>query len=439
VLVLVTRLVPLLGAPVTLWLVATRRPIAEQGLYFIFWNAQALTQLMELGVGSMLVQFASHEAGVLSWDATGALRGAGDAEQRIRSMLRTSVRWYLRVAVVLLLIGGAGGGWLLQSPVGAVQPTPLAPWLITIVCTAAYLPLVPLLCTIEGCGRLHRVQSMRIVQVAVALVALWVVLPHYGALWGVASFALVWTGVAAGWLVRVHWGLLSMVRLATTNGDRTDTGLEASQWRTAASWIAWWIAPQALTPILLVTHGPAAAGLVGMSLAIATAPLTLASAWLSARYPRYGALLASGAREELRRLALAATTQAAVVLVAGVVAAAAAVAELGVVRPSLAARALPPAGIALLGAGNLGWLLIQSLGSYLRAWREEPLTEMAVAGAAGVTAGTMLFAARTTVLGTIVSYVALVVCLALPLAVIGFRRHHDDLADASPSVGLDRP
>jgi hypothetical protein len=439
VLVLLTRLVPLLGAPVTLWLVATRRPIAEQGLYFIFWNVQALTQLMELGVGSMLVHFASHEAGVLSWDATGALMGERDAEHRIRSMLRTSVGWYLRVGVALLLVAGAGGAWLLQARAGEVQPPPLAPWFVTIVCTAAYLPLIPLLCTIEGCGRLQRVQWMRLVQVSVALAALWVVLPRWGALWAVAAFAVVWPGIAVLWLLRAHPGLLSTVRHAMTSGDRADTGLEASQWRTAASWLAWWVAPQALTPILLVTHGPAAAGLAGMSLAIATAPLTLASAWLSARYPRYGALLASGARDELRRLALSATMQAAIVLVGGVAAAAAIVAILGVVAPALAARALPPAGIALLGAANLGWLLIQSLGSYLRAWREEPLTEMAVAGAAGVTAGTLLLASRTTVLGTIASYVALVVCLALPLAVLGFRRHHDGLAGVRPSARLGRP
>ncbi len=74
--VLLTRLSLLLAAPVTLWLVATRRPPAEQGVFFILWNLQALTQLMELGVGTLMVQVASHESAFLDgmlaagWPAT---------------------------------------------------------------------------------------------------------------------------------------------------------------------------------------------------------------------------------------------------------------------------------------------------------------------------------------------------------------------------------
>ncbi|HKH92340.1 MAG TPA: hypothetical protein VKA54_11085 [Gemmatimonadaceae bacterium] len=438
-LVLTTRLVALIGAPVTLWLVATRRPLDEQGFYFIFWNVQALTQLMELGVGGMLVQFASHESPLISWDVRGRLVGDAAAQQRIHALLRESRRWYLRVAAVLLVVGGMAGAWLLQVRGGSIQPAPLMPWLVTIGCTAAYLPLIPLLCTIEGCGRLLSVQRMRLAQVTLSLMVFWLVLPRWGALWGVAAFAILWLSVAGVWLARVYPGLLSMARRALDVPTDVHVGLGRAQWRTGASWLAWWAAPQALTPIMLVTHGPAAAGVVGMSLAIATAPLTLASSWLSARYPRYGALLASGARAELRHLARSATLQAAVVLVVGVAGATAVISLLGVVAPSLASRAMSPLGIALLGAGNLGWLLIQALGSYLRAWREEPLMEMALAGAIGVTSGTLLVATRASTIGTIVTYVLLVLCLALPLAVLGFRRHHQGILGATPSTPLGRP
>ena len=59
--VLATRLVTLAAAPVTLLLVMTRLVPAEQGVYFIFVNAFALSQLFEIGVGSLVVQYASHE------------------------------------------------------------------------------------------------------------------------------------------------------------------------------------------------------------------------------------------------------------------------------------------------------------------------------------------------------------------------------------------
>ena len=73
-LVFLSRLVPLIAAPLTLWLLATRRPTEEQGLYFIFINVQAVAQLAEIGIGTLLVQFISHESAGVTWLADGTLR-----------------------------------------------------------------------------------------------------------------------------------------------------------------------------------------------------------------------------------------------------------------------------------------------------------------------------------------------------------------------------
>jgi len=59
-LVLLTRLVLLAGAPVTLFLVTALRSAEEQGFYFVFANVQAIAVLFEYVIGAMLVQFASH-------------------------------------------------------------------------------------------------------------------------------------------------------------------------------------------------------------------------------------------------------------------------------------------------------------------------------------------------------------------------------------------
>jgi hypothetical protein len=91
--------------------------------------------------------------------------------------------------------------------------------------------------------------------------------------------------------------------------------------------------------------------------------------------------------------------------------------------PSLAARALPAATILVLGVGNVGWLLVNSVGSYLRAWRREPLTEAVVTGVAIVSLGTIAAATRMSVLGTVWTHSALVICGVLPITALGFRRH----------------
>jgi hypothetical protein len=419
--VLLTRLVSLLAAPITLFLVATKRSVAEQGLYFIYWNVQALAQLMEAGVGSLIVQFSSHESLSLSWNERGALTGDAAAVRRVYQVARESTQWYGRIALAILAVGGLGGTWLLHSRDAGVSPGPLIPWMVTIVMTAAYLPVVPLLCTIEGCGGLIRVQIMRFVQVSLATLGLWCTLPLWGALWGVATFSVIWLVVAVTWLLRDNFGLVRGLRDASF--EAASSQLCRGLWRTGTTWLALWVAPQMLTPIVLATHGASAAGQVGMSLAVATAPLTLASAWLAGRYPRYAATLARGAEIELGRLARSATLQALGVFALSSLGAIWTVWELGLAVPTLAARALSPGVIGLLSLSNLAWLLFQSIGGYLRAWREEPLAEAAAVGAAVVTVGTWIAASFSSVTGTVAAYALIIVVATLPLAALVLVRH----------------
>jgi hypothetical protein len=418
----------LVAAPVTLWLVATRRPLAEQGLFFILWNIQALTQLMELGVGTLLVQFASHESPFLRWGTRGRLEGDSTARERLFVALDGARGWYGRVAIALGLAGALAGAWLIGTHTDGSSRTTLVPWLLTIGFTAAYLPLVPFLCVIEGCGGLLRVQRMRLAQAVIAVISLWTLLLLMNALWGVASFAFAWFATAWLWL-RVRYAELvgadsTTHRLAGATGSQRPSRLATIQWRTGATWLAWWAAPQCVTPIILKLQGALPAGRVGMSFAIATAPLTLALAWLQARYPRYGALIATGERNQLQRLALKATMQAGAVCTLGVLAAAIVVWLIGHASPVLAGRALTPAWILILGLTNLAWLLIQSLSSYLRAWRQEPLMETAIVGAALITGGTFVAATRVPAEGVIAWYALLIAAAVVPLALVQFRRRH---------------
>lgn len=418
-LVLMSRLVPLLSAPVTLYLVAAHAPAAEQGFYFIFLNVQAIAALLEIGVGTMVVQFASHEAPHLSWGDGGALRGAPDAVARIGRVVHDAWRWYAGVAVVLFGLLAPLGLWLFRDAGTASGIGYARPWLVVVATLALYLPIAPLLCVIEGCGGLLRVQRMRLVQAMVTVAALWVLIPAVGALWAVAWFGVLWLLVAVGWLAATHAALVRQSAAWLRDGGAvpalpagstgpapvssgapeaisggTPVGAQASaQWRTAATWVAPFVASQLLGPLVFWRQGPVSAGQVGMSLAIATAPLTLGTAWLQARLPRYASLLATGRRDDLRRLARSASAQAVLVCAAAGAAVVLVMVLLGVLAPALAARALPPVVIAVLALNSVAMTANQAMAGYLRAGREEPLAVPVVVGsvvallAAAVVAG----------------------------------------------------
>ena len=437
-LVLMSRLVPLLSAPVTLFLVAVHAAPAEQGFYFIFLNVQAITALLEIGVGTMVVQFASHESPHLSWGEGGALQGAPDAVARIGRVVQGAWRWYAGAALALFGVLAPLGLWLFRDDAARNGIGYAGPWLVVVTTLALYLPVAPLLCVIEGCGGLLRVQRMRMVQAIVTVGALWALIPTVGPLWAVAWFGVLWLLVAVGWLLATHAAFVRQSAQWLRQGgepgsarapdatDGTPSGAQArAQWRAAASWAAPFIASQLLGPLVFWRDGPISAGQVGMSLAVATAPLTLGTAWLQASFPSYASLLARGHRDELRRLARTASGHALLVCAAAAAGVVLVMVLLGMYAPALAERALPPVVIALLAIHSVAMTANQAMAGYLRAGRQEPLAAAMLVGSAvavlsaGVLAGRGGAAAAT-------AYALAGVLVTTPLCAARFFRQAPD-------------
>jgi hypothetical protein len=196
----------------------------------------------------------------------------------------------------------------------------------------------------------------------------------------------------------------------------------AEQVRSAQLWVALWVTPQLLAPVLLRTRGGDEAGRLGVTLAVATAPLTLAIAWLHGRYPSFGALVAEGKTREFDALARRAAIEATTVFGAICVALTVVVLLLPRVLPAFAIRFLQPVSLLALMAGNLGALLLQAMAGWLRAFRDEgifaPIVGGAVAvalssGVAGALGGARLMAGV---------FAASSLLIALPLAAAHFVR-----------------
>jgi hypothetical protein len=116
------------------------------------------------------------------------------------------------------------------------------------------------------------------------------------------------------------------------------------------------------------------------------------------------------------------------VCILGALAGAAALTLLAQVAPTLAGRAMSPAVTLALGVGNSGWLIIQAVTAYARAWRGEPLARATILGAAVVIGSTTLIAALHGPTATIaLIYAAAVLVGAAPLTVMRFWQSRPDL------------
>jgi hypothetical protein len=292
--------------------------------------------------------------------------------------------------------------------------------------TALYLLAIPFICACEGCGDLLAVQRMRAWQAVAILLALWTGIVASGPLAAAWLAATAQFLVAAAWLFRRHRGLLRAPRTLPALLLDGVKGLAAryrtEQLRSAQLWIALWVAPQLLAPVLLRMRGGDEAGRMGITLAVATGPLTIAIAWLHGRYPSFGAMIAEGRTPEFDALARRAAAEAASVFAAMSVAIMGVVLLLPYVLPQFAMRFLPPLSLVALMAGNLAALLLQAMAGWLRAFRDEGI-------AAPIVGGTVAVAVACAVAGTLggaqlmaVVYAASSWLVAIPLAGAHFIR-----------------
>lgn len=421
-----TRIIMLVGAPVSLYLAATRVHPEMQGYYFVGVNIVALAQLFELGLGTIIVQFASHEWPRLRWNARGGLEGDPIARDAINALLLTALCWYGWAATALFVLAGVGGIVTFGSAFGDVWWSFVILWGGFTVITATYLLMIPFICVAEGCGDLVSVQRMRALQAAAILIALWV-----GIIWA-GPLAAAWLAAAAqllvamAWLLVRHRGLLQAPRsLPAHLLDRTQ-GLTAryhiEQGRSGQFWLALFLTSQLLAPILLRERGGNDAGRLGITLAIAMAPLTLSIAWLHGRYPSFGALVAAGRTIELDSLSRRATGEAVAVFLASAICLAAGVRLLPYIAPVMAVRILPLGYLAALFCGSLASLLIQAMAGWLRAFRDEGFAAPIVAGATGVVLVSGICGAVGGVQFMVVGFALTNVCFAVPVAARHFFR-----------------
>jgi hypothetical protein len=422
-LVALSRLVTLISAPVTLFLIATTTSPAEQGFYFVFVNVQAIASLFELGVGTMLVQFAAHASSGWHWAASGQPAGDPARIESLFSVMNNAQRWFSIAALVLVALLLPTGIHFFGPEAARNGVAYIVPWIVVTIALAGYLTIVPLLCTLEGSGQLPRLQRMRLVQAIGTAATLWVLIPVAGGLIAVAAASLVQLATAAAWLVLSFPGF---VRRATrgvagpTQRERA-SGLAKAQSRSAAAWIVGFLGPQLLSPIIFREVGAEAGGQSGLTMAAASAPLMIALAWLQARYPEYGVLVARRDIARLDAISKRATLQALGVCVTLSLLLIAVVRALGRFETVLASRFLPLREVLLLCGTSVAYLLYHSMAARLRAHREESLLWPLMLGTLVTVVATAAAAPRGAT-PAVAAYSSGVIGVLLPTSALAFLR-----------------
>ena len=367
------------AGPIALFLIAKLFSPVLQGYYYTFSTLLALQVFVELGLGTVLVQFASHEWSLLRLSEGGQLCGDETALSRLTSLAQLAIKWYLVGAFVVVVAVG-GGGYIFFTHSAAHDIAWRAPWFALSLLTGASVCLVPVWSLLEGCNQVARLYKFRLFQGVCTSLSLWIAIVVGLKLWVpvIASITTLTAGIVfILWRYPVFFKQLLLHKPA---GDliKWRKDILPMQWKIAMSWVCGYFLSSLFTPVLFHFHGPIIAGQFGMTWSIVGAVGGISTAWLAPKAPQFGMLIARRDFEELNRLFWRATKVFSSVVLALSLCCWVIVYALNVFYPAFAHRLLPPFTVGLLLTAQALAALSFPFSVYLRAHKNEPLLILSV-------------------------------------------------------------
>jgi O-antigen/teichoic acid export membrane protein len=418
---------------ITVLLIAAFFSPELQGFYYTFNSVVAFQVFAELGLGTVLTYYASHEWAKLAFDRDGRVTGDADALSRLISLGRFALRWYLAAGAAATLVLAVGGLYFFGMA-GDQVPGWEAPWIVLCVVTGLNLCVVPIWALLEGCNQVSSVYAYRLIQYVASSVAAWVAIYLGAGLW-VASIIGV-TGLLAMILTagRRYGGFVRTILLQHPKGPRLNWRVDIlpMQWRISLGWISGYFTFSWFTPVLFHYQGSVVAGQMGMTCVFALGLAAVASSWVIPRAPGFGILIAQQKYVELDRMLWRVTAAVVAVTAVGALGIWTLVYVLGQLHHPFAGRLLPPAATGYLLVGMFFASASLPMATYLRAHKKEPLLALSVINGLLTGIVVVVLGKYYSADGVAIGYLAVVMTLTPFVALIWYRRRAEWHAAMAP-------
>lgn len=277
----------------------------EQGYYFTFVSVLGLQVLFELGFGTVVIQFISHEMPFLRCDRTrrgGGISGVEYNILRLSSIVKLIIKWYLFVGLALLLVVLPFGLYFFanKSEVTSwhsfytAHTIWVGPWLTLILSAVLSLLVTPIISIAEGCGLVSEVSRVRLIQsIITSIMAVVLIYSGFG-LYSVAAPLLSLFLVGSVWIYRCFINVITELLVNYEGKESVSWRKEIFpvQWRIAISWLSGYFIFQLFTPVAFKIYGAEFAGKLGMSINITNLLLNLSLSWIMTKMPKFGNLIA---------------------------------------------------------------------------------------------------------------------------------------------------
>ncbi len=413
---LLSRTWGICAGPVTAILIATIFTPELQGYYYTFATILALQIFVELGLGTVIIQFASHEWSKLNMEASGHIAGDRDSLSRLVCIANIASKWY-SIGGIIVAAGLGVGGYMFFSSSPDSGVNWVLPWFFLCLITGIAICLVPVWSLLEGCNQVANLYTFRFFQGVLTTTSIWIAILAGADLWTASVSGIVALACALFFMRQRYWIFIRTLLLSTPDGPRIEwrKNMLPMQWRLAVSWISGYFCFSLFVPVLFKYHGPVVAGQMGMTWSIVGMMGAIATSWLSPRVPVFGMLIAQKKFDELDRQLWKVAK-----IVAGITAfMSLTIWSLVVILNTLdyrmaerfAARILSPLPTGLFLLAQLIMTASMPFSAYLRAHKKEPLMILSVISAVLIGCSTFFlgkyYSVRGMAFGYLISNMAL--------------------------------
>lgn len=415
------------AGPVTAILIVAKFSPEVQGYYYTFGTILALQVFAELGLGTVIQQFASHEWSLLKLDGKGNIIGDHDALSRLTSIARIALKWY-SVAGIVVAVGLIIGGSIFFSSSTTVNVSWILPWIVLCMLTGANILLVPVWSLLEGCNQVSSLYMYRFVQGALTSISIWIAILLGANLWTAAISNFTTLLCAFIFLKKKYWSFLKTLLLSIPQGPIISwrSHMLPMQWKIALSWISGYFVFSLFTPVLFRFHGPVIAGQFGMTWGVIGMLGAVSGSWVSPRLPQLAMLIAQKRYVELDLLFWKLIK---IVVFLNVSFAALIWFSVYILNMAshplalrLASRLLSPLPTGMLLAAQTLMISSFPFSAYLRAHKEEPIMHLSVLSAIMIGASTVLLGKYYSATGMAFGYLIVNIIIVPFVFLIWYRR-----------------
>jgi len=419
---IIARLVQGIGGMALLFLISKFLTIEEQGYYFTFGSVVAIQIFFELGLNTIITQFAAHENAKLKWNEFNQISGDKISLSRLSSLLHLCLKIFSILSISLffiLLI--CGNLFFINFNNGLVNWQ--IPWILICISNSLMFFLSPILAFLEGIGLVKNVAKARLLQQTSFIFISIIILYFKGGLFVLGLSTFFSFLVLSISILPANYSILKSIYYKKTNWVINYwKEVFPYQYKIGISWISGYFIFQLFNPILFARDGAIVAGQMGMTLAALNGIASLSMSWMSTKIALFSNYISIKDFKKLDILFNKTFFQAAAVNILSIITFLVIMTWLNYTENLILKRFLPLHYIVILIVITFINQIIYYWAVYLRCHKQEPFLYHALLLGILCASSTIFLGRSFGLNGIVFGYLFLTVFISLPWAYNIFKR-----------------